>query len=39
MAPFEPPSRPQRGELEDEGRRLLAFAARGAERTELVLVG
>jgi DNA glycosylase AlkZ-like len=35
MRPFERPSRTQRRELEDEGRRLLAFAARGAERTEL----
>jgi Winged helix DNA-binding domain len=35
--PFEQPSEPSRRELEDEGRRLLAFAARGAERTELVV--
>jgi hypothetical protein len=37
VRPFERPSQPERRELEDEGRRLLAFAARGAERSELVV--
>ncbi len=38
VRPFEPPSRAHRRELEDEGRRLLAFAAWGAERTEVALL-
>jgi len=38
VRPFERPSRVQRGELEEEGRRLLGFAARGAARTEVSLV-
>jgi len=38
VRPFERPSRVQRGELEEEARRLLGFAARGAERAEVSLV-
>jgi len=37
VRPFERRSQAERRELEDEGRRLLAFAARGVERTELVV--
>jgi len=37
VEPFEPLSAPTQRELEDEGRRLLAFAGRGAERTEIVV--
>jgi hypothetical protein len=39
VSPFEPLPAAARRELEDEGRRLLAFASRGAERTEMVLIG
>jgi hypothetical protein len=35
VRPFEQPSRVQRGELDEEARRLLGFAARGAERAEV----
>jgi len=38
VSPFEPLSAGVRRQIEDEGRRLLAFAARGAERTELAVV-
>jgi hypothetical protein len=38
VRPFNRPSRAQRRELEDEGRRLLAFVARGAERTRLAIL-
>ena len=37
VEPFERLPAATRRELEDEGRRLLRFAARGAERTELVV--
>ena len=37
MEPFERLPASTRIELEDEGRRLLAFAGRGAERTEIVV--
>jgi hypothetical protein len=37
VSPFEPLPAAARRELEDEGRRLLAFASRGAERTAMVL--
>jgi hypothetical protein len=38
VTPFAPLPAAARYELEDEGRRLLAFAARGAERTTVTLV-
>jgi hypothetical protein len=38
VRPFERPSREHRDRLEQEGRRLLSFAAPGAERTELSLI-
>jgi hypothetical protein len=38
VRPFERPSRVQRGELEEEARRLLGFAAPGAERTEVRII-
>ena len=37
VRPFERPSSEERREIEDEGRRLLAFAARRVERTALVV--
>ena len=37
VTPFEPLPAAARRELEDEGRRLLAFAARGAERTTITI--
>ena len=37
VSPFEPLPAAARRELEDEGRRLLAFAARGAKRTEMLV--